>query len=244
MVLVQMSLINGYSFYVTTIAVNEYYAIQRASMVADNNNSFKEYERQCYSGQWTGWKVVGGMSNYINDNADLNNYTTEGMYYCSTTARAQTIANVPVAQAFSLFVERHAGVKQTFTVYTTSNPVTFVRNYYSGTWGDWVEVATNNGLLKIILVNVELPLTSQQNTKGYVNIKVTIPSGYKWIDTKFYTGQISDNSGLQLTDMSKLPISSGSDRDMWVEYFAPSPITQSGNRVGANLICIKENFIS
>lgn len=77
----------------------------------------------------------------IPKNANLNSYTTAGMYYNPTTADAATIANVPSPIAFSLLVERHAGVKQTFTSYSTSGIQMWVRNFYAGTWSDWYQVA-------------------------------------------------------------------------------------------------------
>lgn len=74
-------------------------------------------------------------------NANLNNYQTAGLYYNPSDADSATITNVPVANAFSLFVERHAGVKQTFTAYGTSGMRVWSRNYYSGTWGSWSQEA-------------------------------------------------------------------------------------------------------
>ena len=70
---------------------------------------------------------------------NLNNYTTPGMYYCPTNADAAQIANTPVNNAFSLLVEKHAGIKQTFSEYMTSSSRTWTRNYYNGTWGPWYE---------------------------------------------------------------------------------------------------------
>lgn len=83
----------------------------------------------------------GIVSKEIPTSADLNNYQTPGLYHCLTNATAGTISNVAGAAAFSLFVERHAGIKQTFTRYETGNPATYIRNYYDGTWGAWHQVA-------------------------------------------------------------------------------------------------------
>lgn len=83
----------------------------------------------------------GIVSIEIPTSADLNNYQTPGIYHCMTNAIAATVGNVPAPAAFSLFVEKHAGVKQTFTRYEPLNPITFIRNYYDGTWGDWKQVA-------------------------------------------------------------------------------------------------------
>lgn len=87
-------------------------------------------------------------SEYIPSNSDLNNYTTEGFYYNSSNASSATIANVPVERAFSLLVEKSAGVKQTFTSYEPKNPRTWIRNYQSGNWGDWHSVLIENGTLE------------------------------------------------------------------------------------------------
>lgn len=81
----------------------------------------------------------------IPSNADLNNYKTEGMYYNSLNSEVATILNVPQSEAFSLLVEKHAGYKQTFTIYNKNNPKTWIRNFYSGSWGQWFSVFPENG---------------------------------------------------------------------------------------------------
>lgn len=88
-----------------------------------------------------GTKLENFTSKYIPSNSNLNNYTTPGMYYNPSDAETRTMSNVPQANAFSLLVERHAGYKQTFTVYFTGNPYTWVRNYYNGSWGAWRRIA-------------------------------------------------------------------------------------------------------
>lgn len=75
-------------------------------------------------------------------NANLNDYQTPGMYYNPADAGAQTMSNIPDRYAFCLFVEQHAGVKQTFTTYIPGPGVRcWVRNYYNGNWGSWVQQA-------------------------------------------------------------------------------------------------------
>lgn len=74
-------------------------------------------------------------------NANLNSYTTAGMFYNPANADVSTMTNTPASVAFSLFVERHAGVKQTFTNYSPTGIQTWVRNYYNGTWSEWYQVA-------------------------------------------------------------------------------------------------------
>lgn len=79
-------------------------------------------------------------SSRLDEGQDLNNMTGAGFYYEPTNARAETMHNLPIARAFSLLVERHAGTKQTFTQYDTSVPRTWIRNQYGGNWGSWHEI--------------------------------------------------------------------------------------------------------
>lgn len=76
--------------------------------------------------------------------ADLNTITTPGLYY--SPANADACINVPESnQAFSLLVEQHAGIKQTWTKYLSSAPVAiYVRNYYQS-WGPWEQVIMETG---------------------------------------------------------------------------------------------------
>lgn len=89
----------------------------------------------------------------IGSGADLNTLTTVGTYYCATTAVAQTVTNNPFStgtsssmMAFSLTVERHAAYKQTLSFYATTNYSTWIRNQYSGTWGTWRQIVTDDGI--------------------------------------------------------------------------------------------------
>ncbi|GBF73042.1 hypothetical protein PA598K_01327 [Paenibacillus sp. 598K] len=73
-------------------------------------------------------------------NTDLNNITTAGFYHCGASATAQTLTNCPTNYAFSLFVEIHAGSKQTLTEYQINNARTWTRNRYGSDWGAWFRV--------------------------------------------------------------------------------------------------------
>ena len=87
-------------------------------------------------------ELTGGMRGPIVptriwSGASLNWILEPGFYFCPLTADARTIFGVPTHVAFSLIVEGHAGVKQTFTTYEKDFPETWVRNQYSGVWGNW-----------------------------------------------------------------------------------------------------------
>ena len=76
----------------------------------------------------------------IPENADLNDYITQGSYYCQPNVVSATIANTPHEQSFHLEVYQHAGVRQVFTSYHPDIVKTWERNYYNKQWGDWHRV--------------------------------------------------------------------------------------------------------
>ena len=74
-------------------------------------------------------------------NSNLNNYTTPGLFYTNTNNLAASIINAPTSIAFSLLIERHIGIKQTLTAYTSTGVQTWVRNYSGGNWSSWTQQA-------------------------------------------------------------------------------------------------------
>ena len=70
----------------------------------------------------------------------LSNENNLAVAYSSDNTEVATMSNTPTKLSFSLFVERHSGVKQTLTAYQSSGVQTWVRNFYNGTWGSWVQV--------------------------------------------------------------------------------------------------------
>ena len=93
------------------------------------------------------------VSELIGTSANLNNYTRPGFYYCNTSAVAATVSNTPSNDAFSLFVERHAGTKQVFSNYRENDVGTWQRNYYNGTWGSWVKTSGGVSIKALSLQN-------------------------------------------------------------------------------------------
>ena len=83
----------------------------------------------------------GGIS--IPENADLNDYTTVGNYYCNSSAIVQTIQNIPplndfLGIAFTLKVEMGTGTSspiQTYREYRNGNIAT--RTFINGSWKAW-----------------------------------------------------------------------------------------------------------
>jgi hypothetical protein len=75
---------------------------------------------------------------------NLNNIMTPGMYYCPANVTVATFTNCPTTNALALMVERAAGYIQTIKEYMTSGAKTYIRRYYNGSWGAWVQVWDNN----------------------------------------------------------------------------------------------------
>lgn len=75
----------------------------------------------------------------IPENADLNDYTTPGVYYCPSAAIAGTLTNAPASNAFKLIVGRTVLSTRFFqiAILNVSGPVIWKR-YYNGSWSAWV----------------------------------------------------------------------------------------------------------
>ncbi|MCY0772561.1 phage tail protein [Enterobacter cloacae complex sp. 2022EL-00788] len=85
----------------------------------------------------TAQDIFNGQTVSIGNAADLNAYTTPGLYYQPANAQAQTGKNYPEANAGSLEVYKHAGVTQIYRIYNSSR--SYIRSLYSGTWSGWVK---------------------------------------------------------------------------------------------------------
>ena len=81
-------------------------------------------------------------------NADLNDYTTQGSFYCSMNADAQTLKNCPVTEAFHLECYKHNGVRQVLQTFFDTNVNTFERNYYAGgnRWSEWYKIINQSSV--------------------------------------------------------------------------------------------------
>ena len=69
---------------------------------------------------------------------DLNNYISEGHWYCDYDDIAATIKNSPIKLSFNLEVKKAAGVIQILSGYTSAK-LTFKRYYY-GVWSEWYRI--------------------------------------------------------------------------------------------------------
>ncbi|MEW5202405.1 phage tail-collar fiber domain-containing protein, partial [Enterobacter hormaechei] len=85
----------------------------------------------------TAQDIFNGQAVAIGNAADLNAYTTPGLYYQPANAQARTGRNYPEANAGSLEVYKHAGITQIYRIYNSSR--SYIRTLYSGTWSAWVK---------------------------------------------------------------------------------------------------------
>ncbi|CZW02429.1 phage tail protein [Enterobacter hormaechei subsp. steigerwaltii] len=85
----------------------------------------------------TAQDIFNGQTVGIGNAADLNAYTTPGLYYQPANAQAQTGRNYPEANAGSLEVYKHAGITQIYRIYNSSR--SYIRTLYSGVWSAWVK---------------------------------------------------------------------------------------------------------
>lgn len=84
--------------------------------------------------------TAGAGCTSIPANADLNDYTTPGVYYCSYNVTVATWSNSPTYYACSLTVLVAAGLIQILREYGYSSSAReFTRRYYDGTWTSWVQ---------------------------------------------------------------------------------------------------------
>ena len=106
-----------------------------------------------------GYLLEGGVE--LISNADLNNYVSIGNYYCSSTATAKTMSNLPNQAAFTLKVEDAAGysvkenglwkyVRQVWRAYYDDYGEyrrigTSSDGGAAWSWSDWGKVITNTG---------------------------------------------------------------------------------------------------
>ncbi|MEI9826242.1 tail fiber protein [Enterobacter bugandensis] len=85
----------------------------------------------------TSQDIFNGQAVLIGNAADLNSFTTPGLYYQSSNAQAQVGTNYPEAVAGSLEVYKHAGVTQVYRIYADSR--SYIRAFYNGAWTSWAK---------------------------------------------------------------------------------------------------------
>ncbi|WP_235211352.1 phage tail-collar fiber domain-containing protein [Enterobacter sp. UCD-UG_FMILLET] len=161
----------------------------------------------------TSQDIFNGQAVLIGNAADLNSFTTPGLYYQSSNAQAEAGTNYPEKVAGSLEVYKHAGVTQVYRIYADSR--SFIRIYYNGTWTPWAKqydsankpvpsdigaVSANGGDYNATfkLGRVET-LPTESNMSALYNVRAGdggVVSGveFNWYGQKFTVGITRDGS--------------------------------------------------
>lgn len=137
--------------------------VYRALSANDQDIMYVRHYRGTSSGVYQGWSewyvfagtAQGGTPDYMVDilgrgtaipagtqdaPVSLDDYTSIGTYYCSSTVIAGTIGNVPAsASPFRLEVKHYIATSTVMqTLYKTAEPENiYIRKLQSGTWSSW-----------------------------------------------------------------------------------------------------------
>ena len=128
--------------------------------------------------------TAGAGCSSIPANADLNDYTTPGVYYCSYNATVSTWTNCPTENANSLTVLATAGVIQILREYGySSSAKEFTRRYYNGTWTTWVQTPRMSDVY-----------TRTDADSRYVNVSGDTMTGNLTVPRLVVQGTVTGNS--------------------------------------------------
>lgn len=136
----------------------------------------------------------------IPNNADMNNYTTPGNYYCISDSAARTLKNCPFTHAFTLKVEYSRGNSvpcQTFREYNTG--ITAYRKYDSSTWIDYVYFSDDDTVLAHVISPVTMNDTVDINT-GYIDLNFPL-NEYFFFKFVCAAGNVSSTGNLYEENM-------------------------------------------
>lgn len=114
-------------------------------------------------------------------NADLNNYTTAGVYYCSSSANTQSLSHTPYTEGiwidgttgFRLEVYITTGTGYGLQILYTHNVVqrTYIRSLNAGIWRAWHRIIGDD---EIYYRNSDtLSITSYTNLNGFITSSTT-----------------------------------------------------------------------
>ena len=126
--------------------------------------------------------TYGTDREYINEEADLNNYLTIGSYKCSANAIAKTLKNCPTEMAFILDIVAATGTEESISpsrwsyitqrLYTCMYNKIYVRSINSDPntntikYGEWEEIIKSNSTLFLSKENYSDPVFNFSKTIG------------------------------------------------------------------------------
>lgn len=109
--------------------------------------------------------VFGNPENRIKTGDDLNSYTTNGAYLCTTSTIAASLLNCPTGAGFKLeVISLAAGVTRVMQILypnATGNTVMYTRRYSSSGWTDWT----------LVKDSAALQIDIDSNTEDIINLQ-------------------------------------------------------------------------
>ena len=147
---------------------NFYLTMDKAQVGLSNVDNTADINKPISTAVQTALNNKLNIPQQIPKNTNLNSYNSLascGFYYCVSAVDAQTMANIPVAQASCLMVEKQGnGIKQTFTAFSQTGIRTWVRFLDDvGNWYQWYQQA-------FVLSGTATP-TNNQGENGNIYIK-------------------------------------------------------------------------
>ena len=112
------------------------------TQMKSNNNAAIQAASSSQAGRMSSADYIKLNKQEIPANANLNNYTTPGMYYCNSTANAATLSNCPATQRFCMNVyelSETTKVQEIVEIATSNDQLvnTHRRIRYNTTWYSW-----------------------------------------------------------------------------------------------------------
>lgn len=107
-----------------------------------NNNAAIQAASSSQAGRMSAADYIKLNKQEIPANANLNNYTTPGMYYCDSSTNAATLTNCPATQRFLMNVYELSSttkIQEIVEVATSNNQLinTYRRIRNNTTWNSW-----------------------------------------------------------------------------------------------------------
>lgn len=160
--------------------------------------------------------MTGGTA--IPSDADMNDYTEIGNYYCNANSIAQTLENCPTTSGFTLKVENAVGessagssgyIRQTFTEYDTGRKIVRYRVNSTGTWQPFVYFSDDATLKSNMqspnfITDVESSTTLLELAQRRQNTWYSYPASVAPSDLPSYLTNSNVNYGIIVHTMSKV----------------------------------------
>lgn len=81
--------------------------------------------------------TYNGLTSSIPSESDINDYTTPGNFYVSTTAIAQSLSNMPVSKGGRLIVMSLSSQSAIFQIYIDVDGIVYTRKSSNAGWSEW-----------------------------------------------------------------------------------------------------------